>query len=245
MSAPDVSIVLPTRNGAQTLPDLLDAIARQRADVTFEVVAVDSGSTDGTVDLLRARVDRLIAICGDAFDHGLTRNLAIEHARGDLIVLIVQDAVPASESWLAALTAAVAADDRVAGAFARQLPRPNANAITRSYLSRWVAASEIARTFEIDSRPAFEALDPGAQLERCAFDNVCSCIRRSVWRELPFAPTPIGEDIEWARAVLLAGYRLAYVPAATVVPRPASSTPTSNPLRFAATWTPLRSIAPR
>ena len=217
VSAPKVSIVLPTRNGAGTLPDLLDAIARQRVDFTFEIVAVDSGSTDGTVDLLRGRVDRLIAIGADAFDHGLTRNLGIENARGELIVLLVQDALLASEGWLAALTGAVAADDRIAGAFARQLPRPDAKAITRSYLSRWVAASEVARTFEIDSRAAFDALDPGAQLERCAFDNVCSCIRRSVWRERPFAPTPIGEDIEWARAVLLAGYRLAYVPAAVVV----------------------------
>ncbi|MBI3493615.1 MAG: hypothetical protein HY047_17835, partial [Acidobacteria bacterium] len=41
--------------------------------------------------------------------------------------------------------------------------------------------------------------------------------RRSIWRRQPFARTPIGEDIEWARAVLLAGYRLAYVPAAAVI----------------------------
>src|SRR2546426_9850584 len=132
-----VSIVLPTRNGAVTLPAVLDAIARQRVDFPFEIIAIDSASTDGTADLLHSRVDRLISISADAFDHGLTRNLGIEQATGDLVVLLVQDAPPASDSWLAALTAPLIADDRVAGADARPLPRPDASALPRYYLSRW------------------------------------------------------------------------------------------------------------
>ena len=217
MSPPLVSIVLPTRNGAATLPAVLDAIARQRVDFPFEIVAVDSSSTDGTADLLRGRVDRLIAIPADAFDHGLTRNLGIEQAGGELIVLMVQDALPASDSWLAELTAPLIADDTIAGAFARQLPRPDASAVTRYYHARWVASSAVARTSAVISRAELEALDPMAQLERCAFDNVASCIRRSVWSQHPFRRTPIGEDIEWGREVLLAGHRLAYVPAAAVI----------------------------
>jgi rhamnosyltransferase len=80
-----------------------------------------------------------------------------------------------------------------------------------------VASSETVRVTEVADRAELEALEPMAQVERCAFDNVCSCIRRSIWIEHPFRQTPIGEDIEWAREVLLAGYRLAYVPAAAVV----------------------------
>jgi rhamnosyltransferase len=212
-----VSIVLPTRNGASTLPAVLDAVAFQRVDFSFEVIAVDSSSTDGTEDLLRRRVDRLMTIPADAFDHGLTRNLGIEQARGDLIVLLVQDAVPASDSWLAALTAPLFTDDRLAGTFARQQPRPDAGPIAREYLERWIASSAVARSTAVASCAELDALEPMAQLERCAFDNVCSCIRRSVWVEHPFKQTPIGEDIEWAREVLIAGYRLAYVPAAEVI----------------------------
>src|SRR5439155_26710386 len=217
VSAPFVSIVLPTRNGAATLSSLLDSIARQRVGFSFEIVAVDSSSNDGTADLLRGRVDRLISIPADTFDHGLTRNLGIEHAGGELIVLLVQDALPASDSWLAALTAPLIADDRVAGAYARQVPHSDASALTRYYLSRWVASSDAVRTTEIAGRAELEALHPMTQVELCAFDNVCSCIRRSIWKEHPFHQTPIGEDIEWAREVLLAGYRLAYVPAAAVI----------------------------
>lgn len=217
MSAPRVSIVLPTRNGAATLPALLDAIARQRVDFRFEIVAVDSASGDGTAELLRGRVDRLIGIPADAFDHGLTRNLGIEQAGGELIVLLVQDALPASDTWLAALTAPLVADEGLAGAFARQLPRPDATPLTRHFLARFVASSDVARTIAVANLAEIEALNPMAQLDRCAFDNVCSCIRRSIWRRHPFRPTAIAEDVEWAREVLLAGYRLAYVPAATVI----------------------------
>ena len=92
-----ISIVIPTLNGAETLPAVLEAIARQRVDVPVELLAVDSGSTDGTVSLLQqSRVD-VTSIPSQAFDHGLTRNLALSRAHGDLVVLLVQDAVPVSD----------------------------------------------------------------------------------------------------------------------------------------------------
>ena len=214
---PSVSIVLPTRNGAATLPAVLDAIANQQTGFEFELIAVDSGSTDGSLELLRRRADRVIGVDPSAFNHGTTRNLGVEQASGELVVLLVQDAIPASAGWLAALTAPFAADPELAGAFARQLPRPDASAITRHYHARWIAASDRPRVVALTPGVDLGSLAPMAQLDYCTFDNVCSCIRRSVWRAHPFRPTPIGEDIAWAREVLLAGHRLAFVPAAAVI----------------------------
>jgi rhamnosyltransferase len=214
--APSVSIVVPTFNGAATLPALLGALSRQRVDRPFEVVAVDSGSTDGSIDLLRASGARVITIPGKTFNHGLTRNLGIEASSGELVVLTVQDAVPASDTWLVALTHPLIQEPCLAGTFARQLPRPDAGALTRHYLSRWFASSEAARTVTA-TRAEIDALSPLDRLDRCTFDNVCSCLRRSVWQQHPFRETPIGEDVEWAQDVLLAGYRIAYVPDAAVV----------------------------
>ena len=48
-----------------------------------------------------------MSIAPEAFNHGTTRNLAIAETRGDLVVLLVQDAVPADSQWLATLTASV------------------------------------------------------------------------------------------------------------------------------------------
>src|SRR5205823_8768979 len=68
-----------------TLPALFELVARQRVPFPYETIVVDSGSTDGSLDLLRRRADRVVSIAADAFDHGLTRNLGIEHARGEQI----------------------------------------------------------------------------------------------------------------------------------------------------------------
>jgi rhamnosyltransferase len=216
VTTPSISIVVPTFNGASTLPALLDAIARQHIERPYEVVAIDSGSTDGSVELLRAAGARVITIPAGTFNHGLTRNRGIDASAGEFVVLVVQDAVPASDTWLAALTRPLAEDSCLAGTFARQQPRPDASALTRHYLARWFATSSSPRTVAATSAE-IEALTPLARLDRCTFDNVCSCIRRSAWEQHPFRETPIGEDVEWARDVLLAGYRIAYVPDAAVV----------------------------
>jgi len=212
-----VSIVVPTLDGAASLPALLHAIDAQEGVDRPEVVAVDSGSDDGTLELLESRVDRLLQVAPDDFDHGLTRNLGVEASTGELVVLLVQDAVPADSDWLASLTAPFAGSPRLAGAFARQLPRPDASRITRRALDRWVASRPEGRTAEVADERAFEALEPAERHLLCAFDNVCSCLRRSVWLEHPFRAAPIAEDLEWAREVLLAGHSLRYVPEARVV----------------------------
>jgi rhamnosyltransferase len=158
-----------------------------------------------------------LSIAPQRFDHGLTRNFGIEHARGELVVLLVQDAVPADEHWLAELTAPLRTQPRVAGSFARQRPRPDASEITRYYHERWVAAATADRTISVADVAHFASLAPIERFLLCAFDNVCSCIRRSIWVAHPFRSTPIAEDLEWAREVLLAGHRLVFAPRAVVV----------------------------
>ena len=132
-------------------------------------------------------------------------------------MLLVQDAVPADDRWLAELTAPLLSHTNVAGVFARQRPRFDASPITRYYHERWVAAADADRVVAVADSGEFDALQPMDRFLKCAFDNVCSCIRRSVWQRHPFRSTPIAEDLEWAREVLLAGHRLVYAPKAVVV----------------------------
>jgi rhamnosyltransferase len=208
--------VIPTRNGAATIANLLDAVTQQSLDGSLEVVAIDSGSTDGTAELLRGRVDRLIEIAPDAFDHGLTRNRAIAESSGDQVILLVQDAVPASPACLQHLVEPLRRDRSLAGTFARQLPHPSASRLTRRALSGWIGAQAEPRISAIDDHQAYAAMSPMERYLICVFDNVCSCIQRSVWEQHRFPRTPIAEDIEWAQEVLIAGYRIAYTPQATV-----------------------------
>ena len=97
----------------------------------------------------------------------------------------------------------------MAGVFARQVPTPDASAVTRDQLSRWVASHTTSRHETLDPE-TFARLAPADRLMRCAFDNVCSAVRRTVWEVSPFQATPIAEDLEWSRNVLLAGHAIAY-----------------------------------
>ncbi len=216
MSAPRVSVIVLTKNAGGALGTLLDAIWWQRVAGGLEVVAIDSGSTDGTVSRL-ARRARVIEIAPEDFNHGATRNLGAAEARGTYLVYLVQDAVPTSEDFIERLVTPLDADPAVAGAFARQVPAPGATRIASDYLDAWVAAG---REPYVTSLPGgateLEAMPPLGRLRRCAFDNVASCVRRSVWERHPFATTPIAEDVQWSRDVLLAGYSIAFAADAVV-----------------------------
>jgi len=95
------TIAIPTYNGIERIGELLDSCLRQEADFEFEVLVIDSGSTDGTLDAVRKRAAvRLHEIPKSSFGHGRTRNLAVEMARGDFVAFLTQDAVPADKHWL-------------------------------------------------------------------------------------------------------------------------------------------------
>ena len=216
MTGPTVSIAIVTRNGAATLPGVLEALWRQRVQFPIEIVAVDSGSTDGTLAILRKRAARVIEIPPESFNHGITRNLAMEACVGEFVVLLVQDAEPVGDQWLNAMLEPFIDDPLVAGTFARQQPRPDASELTRRYLARWIAGSPTPR-ITASSTTEFETLHPLDRMDRSVIDNVCACIRRDVWVEWPFREVKIGEDVAWGRDVILAGYRLAYAPNAVVL----------------------------
>ncbi len=213
---PLASVLLLTFNGGERLASVLEALGRQEAPFPYEVVAVDSGSTDGTRERLRQAGARVISVPRREFNHGATRNLGIEACRGAFVVLLSQDAEPDGRDWLARLVSPLVEDSALAGTYARQVPPEGAASVARAYLARHAAAAAAPRVQQLDGRAAYEALSPWERMEACTFDNVCSCIRRSVWARRPFARAPIAEDLEWARDVMLDGYRLAYVPQARV-----------------------------
>ncbi|MFL6280519.1 MAG: glycosyltransferase family 2 protein [Vicinamibacterales bacterium] len=211
-----IPIVIPTRNAGPVLADVLEAIAAQEGPLQPEVIAIDSGSSDGTLECLERYGARILTVRPGAFNHGDTRNEALKHARGEFAVLLVQDAVPASTGWLSALVDPMREDSSIAGTFARQLPAARASRITTHYLTHWIAGRGDSRVAGPLTRESFARMSPSDRHAVCAFDNVCSCIRLSAWNTHRFAATPIAEDLQWARDVLFAGYKLAYVPAAAV-----------------------------
>ncbi len=79
---PLVSIVIPTLNGGPALRRLLAAIDAQVTAFDRDVLAIDSESTDGTLDVLREHGASITSIAPGTFNHGATRNAALEQVRG-------------------------------------------------------------------------------------------------------------------------------------------------------------------
>ena len=129
-----ISVVIPVKDGGADLVRCLDAIARQQVDDEVEVVIVDSGSTDGSVEIARARGARVHEIPPEEFNHGRTRNLGAELANGDVLVFTSQDAFAADERWLSRLVAPLRSGRTVAGVYGRQLPHEDATPPERYFL---------------------------------------------------------------------------------------------------------------
>lgn len=212
-----VSIIIPTKNGGAIFEEVLWGIKGQKFDGEVELVVVDSGSADGTVKKASGYGARVLEIPPGEFNHGLTRNYGIENSKGDFIVLMTQDAVPADERWLKSLVDTFGNDERIAGVYARQIPRQDADVLTKRNLNNWVTGRSVYSVQEIKDRESFERMAPMEKYLVCVFDNVCSAVRRKAWKEVPFRRNDFGEDIEWAKRALLSGWKIAYQPNSAVV----------------------------
>jgi rhamnosyltransferase len=203
-----ISIVIPVKDGGADLERCLDAISRQRIEQDVEVVVVDSGSRDGSTDLAMSRGARVHAIRPSEFQHGRTRNLGAELARGETLVFTSQDAYAASDSWLATLTAPLERDDTVAGVYGRQLPHEDARPPERYFLDfLYGPDARVQRLSAVDD----------LSYEVTLFSNVNAAMPRRVWEAFPFADDIVmSEDQEWSRRILLAGLTLVYEPGAAV-----------------------------
>ncbi|MCZ7570997.1 MAG: glycosyltransferase [Ardenticatenaceae bacterium] len=219
---PDVAIILLTKNALRWLDEVLAGIFGQETRHIIEVIAVDSGSRDGTAEHLRAEAAagrlRLFEIPPESFHHGRTRNFGASQTSPsvDYLVFLSHDATPAP-GWLDALIAPLEADPAVAGAHSRHIPRPTCPPPqARLLVTEWAQSGTPDRVVK-----RLADLPPG-EYERnqhywAHFSDTASVMRRSVWEEYPIPEVDFAEDAAWADRVLRAGYTLVYEPASAVV----------------------------
>lgn len=203
MSDPPVSVVIPVRDGARYLEEVLAAVAAQ-AD-GLEVLVIDSGSTDGSLEIARRAGVRVHEIEPGEFGHGRTRNLAAELTGGELICFLTQDATPCP-GWLAAHREALALDERVGASFGPHLARPDTSPMI---------ASELAAVFADLSRDGGPVVQgPG---DEAFLSNVNACYRRACWEQIRFRDVAYSEDQAFGADLLAAGWLKVYHPDAAVL----------------------------
>jgi rhamnosyltransferase len=215
MQVPRVSIILPTLEGERDLHRLLPMLARQRFDGGIEIRAVDSDSRDRTRELLAAAGASVVRISKSEFRHGATRNRVAGDSAAEFLVFVSQDTLPRDEAFVEGLVRALD-DPRVAGAYARILPHPDDDPLTARTALVAPEARDVPETRELAAGRTLASLDPAERSALCAFNNVASCIRRSVFEKIPFPDVEFGEDSAWAARALEAGWRIRFAPESVV-----------------------------
>lgn len=178
------SVVVRAKNKEQTIERALRGLRGQTVET--EIILVDSGSTDRTVELAHPYCDQVITIPPEDFTYGGALNLGTRHAGGEVVFALSAHCVPSSAEWVE-LALRAYADDRVAGTWG-PLAGPDGS--------------------PLNGPATFTLADIGSDVT-WGFSNHASSWRKRVWEEFPFDEHLVAcEDKEWMWRVMKAGYHL-------------------------------------
>lgn len=203
-----ISVIIPTLNAGMRLKELLPLLLKQDTKPS-EIIIIDSSSEDNTVDIARQFYARTIVIPKEDFNHGRTRNLAAAEAVGDMFVFMTQDALPVSNTLLSNLVDPLH-DANIAASYGRHIPRPDASPLER-----------FARQFNYPDNKIIKGMEDIQKygIRTFFFSDACSAIRKDVFLKIGMFPENIrvNEDMLLAAKLIMNGYKIAYVPDASVM----------------------------
>jgi rhamnosyltransferase len=192
-----LSVVIRSFNEEQHIGSLLAGISHQTRQPT-QVILVDSGSTDGTVEIASRFGAEILNIDPEAFSFGRSLNIGCAAATGDLIVIASAHVRPVYDSWLELLTAPLA-NPEMALTYGRQQGDHRTRFSEAQILSRWFP----------------ERSDLHQEHPFC--NNANAAIRRDLWEAQPYDEALTGlEDLDWARRAIENGHRIGYIAEAPV-----------------------------
>jgi rhamnosyltransferase len=199
MNGPLVSIIVRSFNEGWALRDTLPAVLQQEYK-NSELIVIDSGSNDGSVDLIRrAKPRHFLQIKPDEYNPSRVMNRGMELAGSDFGIFLNADATPQGSNWLGPLVSELQ-DPQTAAVFGRQIPRPDCRAV-----------------YAHDYERCFGPNPQSAKWEHF-FSMVSSGIRKDIWAQRGFlAKMQYSEDDEYTRWCRSQGYRIVYCPDSVVM----------------------------
>ncbi len=199
---PKVSIIIRTLNESKYLGGLLDAIRNQTYKLV-ETIIVDSGSTDGTLDLALKKSQKVLEIEPEDFTFGFAINNGIQNSTGDLICILSAHTLPEHDHWLEELVngfTQTSSTNKIALSYGKQIGNEQSNYSEIRDFARIYPDNEV-----IQKTPNYFC------------NNANSLIRKELWKEHPFDEALTGlEDIEWSKYWMAKGYQIIYKPKANI-----------------------------
>ena len=194
MSDPAATVLIRTKDEADSIGRLLELLDRQTIADRLERVVVDSGSSDGTLDIVRAAGIEPIEMPSHEFTFGRSLNIGSAHASAPVVIALSAHAFPEDDAWAERMVAAFG-DERVAcacGALADPSGTP------------------LEGPLKLDRERAERAPFYG-------YSNAAGGYRTSLWRQRPFREDMPGtEDKEWGWHWLGKGWLVLFDPSLEV-----------------------------
>lgn len=216
MSSITASVLIPVKNGGLLLHEVLTAVRLQKCPFQYEIIIIDSGSSDQSVAVANSFDVKCLQIAPQDFGHGKTRNQLARLSQGQFLVYITQDAIPSSPYWLTELVSPLLHDEEIACSFGPHIAHHNARLTTRKELAQHFAGFGAALTIDKVTDPQRFESDPGYRQYMHFLSSNNACIRRSVWEQNPFPEVNFAEDQAWCLQAMKLGYAKAFCPDAAV-----------------------------
>ncbi|HSJ90176.1 MAG TPA: glycosyltransferase family 2 protein [Anaerolineales bacterium] len=192
------SVIIRAYNEEKHIGRLLEGIKHQTVD-DVEIILVDSGSTDSTVEIAESHGARVVRIPSEEFTFGRSLNTGIREATREYLIIASAHVYPVYPDWLASLLHPLL-DNKTALSYGKQRGPRSAKFSEQQIFEQW-----FPETSNLRQRTAF-----------C--NNANAAIRKSLWRKNPYDETLTGlEDLAWAKWAKEQGYAIAYVAEAEVV----------------------------
>jgi len=208
-----ISVVIPAKNAGDDFLHLLSSLKNQKGFKDIELIVVDSGSTDRSLEIAGEFGAKIIQILPKEFSHSYARNLGAKHACGDYFLFTVQDALPPSDVWLHELFSAIKSHGVVAVSCA-ELPRTDADLFYRAISWDHYEFLGVDKQDRIMCKPDFEnhlTLRRNGQL--C---DIATLIKGDVFMKYRFRGN-YAEDLDLGIRLIRDGFKLALLSSTKII----------------------------
>ena len=195
------SVIIRAFNEERHIGRLLDGIERQELPQgwEYEVIVVDSGSTDSTVAIASHMGAKVISISKNEFSFGRALNVGCSAAKGDILLFASAHVYPLYKDWIEKMLLPFQ-DEKVALVYGRQTGNEDTHFSEQQVFEKWFPAVS-----------SYNQSTPFCNNANCA-------VRKSLWEEQPYDELLTGlEDLDWAQKIIAKEYKLVYEADAVIV----------------------------